>query len=467
MGLRWTICAAFALLSMPAGAEVLTLDDVLRTSRQHVPAIQAAIAKRTATAQASLTAQGEFDLKLSTEGFSRASGFYDGISVIGKAEQPISDFGASIYGQYRISSGDFPIYEDVNFTNLGGQAKVGVVLSLLKDREIDDRRFALKDADLAVRGADFDVLISQITVQQKAAAAYWKWVAAGERLRVYRDLLAIAEERDTGLQKEVSSGARARIFLIENQQTITQRRSLVTSADRDYQLAANQLALYWRNVQGAPTVPGADMLPPDLTLVDEAPLRTLEGMASTIAGRPDLARLQNTIRRAAARIRLQQNNLRPQLDLRLEVAEGLGGIGEGGVSRDSTDTIIALNFSVPVQRRAAKGKLAAAAANLDALELERQQLEEQIDLELKAIMLGLRYAEQLAALASLEVGQSEQLQNAERIRFRNGASDFFLVNVRETAVANARIREVSARLQTRIAETNFDAATINLTNLGL
>lgn len=454
-------------LGVNASADVLTLDDVLQASRRHVPAIQAAIAKREATAQAATTALGAFDLKLTTEGFGRASGFYDGIAVVGKAEQPISDFGASLYGQYRISSGDFPIYEDVNFTNFGGQAKVGVVLSLLKNREIDDRRFALTDADLATRGADFDVLISQIGVQQRAAAAYWQWVAAGERLRVYRDLLSIAEERDVGLTREVESGARARIFLIENQQTITQRRSLVTTAERDYRLAANALALYWRDEQGVPVVPSATRLPPDLTLVDEAPLRTLDGVAATIADRPDLARLQNSIQRAAARIRLQENNLRPQLDLKLEVSEGLGGVGEGGVSRDSTDTIVALNFSVPVQRRAARGKLAAAAARLDALQLERQQLEEQIDIELKGIMLGLRYAEQLAVLASLEVSQSEQLQQAERTRFRNGASDFFLVNVREQAVANARIREITARLQTRIAETNFDAATINLTNLGL
>ncbi|MEO0574248.1 MAG: TolC family protein [Pseudomonadota bacterium] len=450
-----------------AAADVLRLEDVLRASRQHVPAIQAAIAKREATAQAATTALGAFDLKVTTEGFSRASGFYDGIAVVGKAEQPLSDFGASVYGQYRISSGDFPIYEDVNFTNFGGQAKVGLVLSLLKDRQIDDRRFALTDAELATQGADYDVLISQIGIQQKAAASYWQWVAAGKRLRVYKDLLGIAEERDVGLRSEVQSGARARIFLIENQQTITQRRSLVTTAERDYRLAANSLALYWRDDAGVPVVPAAARLPTDLTLTEEVPLRTLEGVAATIADRPDLARLQNTIQRAAARIRLQQNNLRPQLDLKLEVAEGLGGVGEGGVSRDSTDTIVALNFSVPVQRRAAKGKLAAAQARLDALQLERQQLEEQIDLELKGIMLGLRYAEQLAVLASLEVDQSEQLQQAERTRFRNGASDFFLVNVREQAVANARIREITARLQTRIAETNFDAATINLSNLGL
>ncbi|MEL6869507.1 MAG: TolC family protein [Pseudomonadota bacterium] len=457
----------FSVCCTGARAEVLQLDALLTSSSRHVPAIQAAMAKRDATAQAAVTARGAFDLQVGSEAFSRASGFYDGISVLGKAEQPIRDFGANVYGQYRISSGDFPIYEDVNFTNLGGQAKVGVVLSLLKDRDIDERRFALTDADLAIEGADFDVLISQISVQQSAAAAYWRWVAAGRRLAVFRDLLAIAEERDVGLRKEVESGARARFFLIENQQTITQRRGLVTAANRDYQLAANQLAMFWRDDEGVPTVPDASMLPPDLTSDRDAPLRALEGIAQTLAGRPDLARLQNTIQRAAARIQLQQNNLRPQLDVRLEVAEGLGGVGEGGVSRDSTDTIVAVNFSVPIQRRAAKGRLAAAEARLDALQLERQQLEEQIDLELKGIMLSLRYAEQLAALASLEVDQSEQLQRAEQIRFRNGASDFFLVNVRETAVANARVKEISARLQTRIAETNFDAATINITNLGL
>ena len=179
------------------------------------------------------------------------------------------------------------------------------------------------------------------------------------------------------------------------------------------------------------------------------PERNLETLQAMIEARPEVRQVRTMIERALQRIRLSENNLKPKLDLRLEVAEGLGSVGEGGVSRDSTDTIVALNFSVPLQRREARARLSQSRAKLDALRLQQQQLEEQIDLELRAIALDLDFAEQLAELAALDVAQSRALEAAEINRFSGGASDFFLVNVREQEVASARIRAISAALATR------------------
>ncbi|MEM9171116.1 MAG: TolC family protein [Pseudomonadota bacterium] len=454
-------------MSAVAGAQTLSLEQVLQTSRIFSPVILAAVEQRSATEQATAEALGAFDLKITGDGYSRASGFYDGVVVGGKVEQPLRAFGANVYGQYRLSSGDFPIYEDQSFTNLGGQAKAGVMLSLLRDRLIDERRFAETDAVLAIDAAQFDVLLAQINVQQMAAMSYWRWVAAGLQLEVYRDLLDIAEQRTEGLEREVSSGARASIFLTENQQTITQRRELLTAAERDFKLAANRLSIFWRNSAGLPTMPPAERVPDTLNREGVQPKRTLARLAAMKAARPDLGKLQNRISRAAVRLKLDENRLKPRLDLRFEVSEGLGGVGEGGVSRDSTDTVVGFYFSVPFQRRAARARLAASRSKLKALEYELQRLDENIDRELQALVLSLRYAERLATLAGVDVQQSDDLWEAEKVRFRNGASDFFLVNVRETALANARIRQIRAMLDQRLAETNFDAATMNLGALSL
>ncbi|MEM7612783.1 MAG: TolC family protein [Pseudomonadota bacterium] len=451
-------------------AEALRLADVLAVTQAQFPSILKALAQRRVVQGELEATQGAFDLVINSEGFSRATGFYDGTVVTNTIEQPFARFGGSVYGQYRLSNGDFPIYEDINFTNNGGQAKVGVVLSLLRDRDIDERRFAGNDARLALREADLDVLLTRVAVQQQAALAYWNWVAAGQQLLVYQDLLAIARDRDAGLIRQVTSGARARVFLTENQQNITRRRSLLIGAERDYAIAVNKLGFYYRDAQGRQLAPSRAQLPARLraTIEDTTlPERNLETLQAMIEARPEVRQVRTMIERALQRIRLSENNLKPKLDLRLEVAEGLGSVGEGGVSRDSTDTIVALNFSVPLQRREARARLSQSRAKLDALRLQQQQLEEQIDLELRAIALDLDFAEQLAELAALDVAQSRALEAAEINRFSGGASDFFLVNVREQEVANARIRAISAALATRKAEVSLDAATINLVKLGL
>jgi len=56
---------------------------------------------------------------------------------------------------------------------------------------------------------------------------------------------------------------------------------------------------------------------------------------------------------------------------------------------------------------------------------------------------------------------------AERKKFGLGASDFFLVNIREERVADAKIRALRAELNGRIARASYDAATLNMTELGL
>ncbi|MEL7311141.1 MAG: TolC family protein [Pseudomonadota bacterium] len=469
------VCATLALMIgglatvgvFAQSTEALTLKQVLKSSAAHFPAILEAEANRRNAEGEINVAAGGFDVKLDASGDSYLNGFYDGQVLRGKVTQPLRAFGANVYGQYQVSEGDFPIYEDINFTNRGGTAKAGAILSLLRDRDIDDRRFAEMDAGLIVEQADIDVLLTKIDVQRDAASAYWRWRAAGQQLEVYRELLRNAEARDAALIREVSSGARARIFITENLQNITRRRSLVAQAQLNFQMAANRLAFYLRDAEGAPSLPNSSQLPEGMDGVPGIVPRALDSAADVLTSRPELLRLETEIRRAGNRLKLRRNALKPRFDVSLEIASGVGGVGEGGISRDSTDTKVGVQFSVPVQRRAARGRVTQAEAELDALRLKRQQVQERIALELEGIVMGLSFAEQLAGLAADEVDQSEQLEQAEIQRFRNGASDFFLVNLREQAVANAKIREIGARLDARLAEVSFDAATLNLPNLEL
>jgi len=145
----------------------------------------------------------------------------------------------------------------------------------------------------------------------------------------------------------------------------------------------------------------------------------------------------------------------------------LGSVAEGGPSRDSTDAIVALRFTVPLQQRSARGRLAAAQAEMQASLYEQQLLEDRIELEVRNILLELAFARQLQQLAEVGVTQSDIMRRSEQRRFESGASDFFLVNVREETAASARVTLLEAELETRIARTNYDAAIVDLDRLGI
>ena len=443
-------------------------DDVLASASTHFPKVLQSVAKQRAATAGVLAAEGAFDVRLYGEGFGRASGFYDGVSIESGAKRYLSDNGGSVYGGYRISEGDFPIYEDYAFTNTGGEAKAGIVFALLRDRMIDDRRFDIADARLSVEQADLEVLLTRLEVQLDALQAYWYWVTSGTQLAVYEDLLNIAQLRQTGLEEEVRQGAKARIFLTENQQNITRRTALVRRAEREFLARANKLSLYFRDADGLPIIPAPDQLPElDIAQLPPIPSVDINGLTELVRNRPEMRLLLTAIQRVENEVALKRNDLKPRLDLSLEVSHDFGSIAEGGASRDSTDTIIGLEFSVPLERRQARGDLRAAEAKLEALRWEQQQTTEQMAIGLRNILLDLETARELLNLAEQEVEQSEALMRAEQKRFQSGASDFFLVNIREQAAADARKRLFEVHLQFQLARAAYQAATMNTQALGL
>ena len=451
----WLLLPAIVLSAPP-----LLLDDVLRSSLDNFPQILAATDKMRAQAGNVLAKEGAFDLQLESNSYARATGFYDGTVIDSKIVKPLRALNAKVYGGYRVSDGTFPIYEDKYFTNDGGEFKVGAIFSLLRDRDIDERRFALRDSTLALAQTRLEARLTQIKVQHQASQAYLTWLAAGKACAIYRGLLELAQARQHALEQRVEHGDLARIYLNENQQYILKRTARVTEAERVLANSANRLALYVRDERGAPTIPSSDQQPadwPDLGSVDEASLQAT--LAATLTDRPEVGLVAADVERERNRLALGSNALKTRVDLNFEASRDLGA---GSRSRDETDTVVSLNVSVPLERRTGQGRVAEARANLSRLDRERQLLNEQIAVEVRNIAVEIAAAERFVALAAREVEQAEILEDSERQRFDDGASDFFVVNLREEASADARVRRVGAEAGYLEALTDFYAATVQL-----
>ncbi len=481
MGTLW----AFAALAVPAQAQdiaqleqpidqaildgPLLPDEVLRSSALTFPSILASFEREAAARSDQLAADGAFDLILEGEAYDRVTGTFSGGFASVGATQPIKPFGGEVYGSYRLSDGRFPIYENIYNTNELGEFKVGALFSLLRDRRIDKRRFALEDTRLATGQARLDVLLVQLNVQHEALKSYWRWVAAGREIRVYEQLLEIAQARMIGLTRQVRAGATPQIAITENEQNIIRRKTLLAQAQRNFAVASTSLSYYLRDRTGQLISPTREQLPDDETidaLPDVDALLTADANA-LVEERPELQELAIAIQRATNKIELRRNDLRPKLDFNVELSRDFGGIGDGGSTFDSTDTVVGVQFTVPLQRREARGRLQRAEAELREKELKRRQIADQIEVEIGNIVTNLTAALELSGLAREEVQQANAMVNAERKRFDLGAGDFFLVNLREESAADAQIRSIRAELTGRLAAASYSAATMDLDKLGL
>ncbi len=448
-------------------ASGLQLGDVLRSSAEFFPGVLEALADRDAALSRIRSASGAFDTEFASGGVARTTGFFDGRILENKITQPFAPLGGRAYVSHRISDGTFPIYEDINFTNTAGELKVGVVLSLLRDRAFDQRRFNQLDAQLGARAADFDVLLRRISVQHQAAQAYFSWVYAWRQAQIYRELLVLAEERQARLSDQVDRGLRAAIALTENRQIVLRRQSLLVEAERALESAAAALALFWRDNQGEPQILAPAVRPGPTDSSPEELAQALRFAAQTRENRPELRSVDIEIARADAAVALSKNQTLPSVEFGYELGGDIGRVQEGGVSRSGLDNILSLRISTPLQRNVAKGRLAEAQAKRRALAHKQQRLSEQIDIEVERIRIDLVAAERVATLAQEEVQQAQAMQIAEARLAESGASDFFRLNLREETAADARIRALQAQLRRKAALVNLYAASVNLEPLGL
>ena len=485
LGVIALVCSSGIASSVPASAqnielnsqplaealrsETLLPEDVLRSSALTFPRILEAFEREAATRSDQLAADGAFDLMLNAEYYDRYTGTFSGGYAEGKVTQPIAPFGGEIFGSYRLSDGEFPIYENIYNTNEIGEFKVGALFSLLRNRRIDERRFAVEDTRLAASQARLDVLLVQLNVQFEALRAYWNWVAAGEEVRVYEDLLEIAEARAVGLARQVQAGALPSLALTENEQNLIRRKSLLEGAKRNFITAANSLSFYLRDESGRLVVPIRAQLPSSEQLAVLPDMQTLMTMdrSDILDQRPELRNFRIQLERARNRVELRRNDLKPSLDASVELSRDFGPIGDGGPTFDSTDTIIGLTFSVPLQRRTARGAVQRAEAELREIELREQRTADQISVELDNILANLNAALRIADLAEQEVKQATAVVTGERKRFQLGAGDLLSVNLQEERAADAQVRAIRAHLTGRLATASYSAATMNLSELGL
>lgn len=465
--MRRTVTFLLLLAAPAAAAPPLTLGEVLASSRAAAPQIMEALAKTRSAEGKALSAQGAFDAVIAAEGYGRASGYYNGRTVGATITKPLEDYGINLYGGYSVSAGRFPIYEDKYYTDQAGEFRVGAVMSLLRDRAIDQRRFDRTNTQADAEVAKLELTLAAVGVQRRAVGAYLSWVAAGLRRDIYRDLLSLAEGRLAGLKRQVAEGQRPAILITENEQNILRRRGLVARAEADLARAANTLSFYWRDAEGLPRLPAPDMLPGTLPPpIGGEPAPPGQGRVLA-AARPDLRIIDTRLAQAERRLLLDRNSLLPRLDVRVELSKDLGPLGVGGKSRGGPDTLLGFKFSLPLEQRTARGKIEASSADVEAQRRKRQYTEEQIANEIDGLAIDVNATFRLRELADSEQQRALQLAQAERRRFESGASDFFLVNQREETAANARVQALDTKLRQLAARAEFAAATADLGALGL
>jgi outer membrane protein, heavy metal efflux system len=443
--------------AQPAGA--LTLRDVLNSVDRHYPLLEAAQQDVAAARGAAQEAQGGFDLSWRSRATLAPLGYYNNTRLDSIVELPTQLWGLRAYGGWRLGDGSFPVYDGKLQTNDRGEARAGLFLPILRGGSTDRRRTALEVSNLGVAAARAGVAEKRLEYARASAQRYWSWVAAGQRLQISRALLALAVERDAGIATRAARGDLSEIERTDNARAILQRQAQLVAAERSLAREGYALSLYLRSADGQPLVPPAELLPtafPEPTELSGSPR---DRAAQAVARRPEIARLQLQGRQLSAQRELHRNDRLPGLDLQVGVSRDFG---TGSPTREATELEVSLLLDIPIQNRAASGKLAQTEAKLAKNAAEARMARDRVEVEVRDAMNAVNMAFRGVAIARREVELARRLEQAERQRFELGASSILVVALREQAAFDAAQREVGAVAEYHVAHAAYRAALTEL-----
>ncbi len=430
----------------------LSHHEVAASANKNYPQILSYYEKVSAAEGTVLGSLGFFDIKLKQNYTDKSRGFYDGKTTNTLLEKELGFMGTKVYGGYRKSFGSFAEYEGGSRTNDGGEYRAGAKFSLLKDSSIDQNRLGVILANLGVKESQIQLETIKKEIERDATKAYWKWVALAKVFHIYEDLYQLSLKRQTQLEEKLKKGDVAQIIVTENKKNILRRKSALAKARQDFENSAIYLSLFWRGENGTPIVPKQNQVPEiHFSLHEIENSQTIRDLETALSNRPELRILKIQKEQNSSQLKYAQNLFKPQLDVDVGASKDLGN---GTVSRAQANNYVGLDFSIPLQQREARGKTAEYESKLKSLKYEQQLLEEKIKAELEQIKVQISSIIEMHQNLSEEAKLADLLENSEREKFKHGASNFFLVNLREqdTASSKAALVEMYEKYQSTLAD---------------
>lgn len=437
-------------LPPPAANQLLSLDEVIDSLATSFPLLLAIEQERSIAGGQRLAAEGSFDTLLRARAADQTGTFSSGrLDFV--AEQPILENGGSVFAGWRIGDGNFPIYYGDRKTADGGEFRAGVAVPLLRDRPIDRRRVALRQAQIQEQLADPLIQRARLDFFRAAAFAYWNWVAAGEQYRVARELLGLARDRQGYVDERFKLGADPETLPVLNKRLTAAREESLLAAERGLQAAAFRLSLYLRDAAGNPIVPGPTRLPiglMDKATPDSHANRLAEDVALALKNRPELERIRLLKERAATDVALARNRTRPGINAFAAAAQDVGfskktAGGAGPFATDRTTAEFGLTFELEAQRRDALGRLRTAEAQLAQISAQERFTRDEIAVQVQDATSELVLTYQRLEKAREEYRQAARVRELETESFNQGRTSLVDLNLQEIATAEAQLKIVA------------------------
>lgn len=321
------------------------------------------------------------------------------------------------------------------------QFYAGISLPLGRGLITDERRVALRQADLfrEMTEAEQVKLINKLLLE--AAKEYWQWYNAYYNYRLLNRSVVIAEEIFRRVKVNYEFGEAAQIDTVQAKITWQQRIIEQQEAFLDYQNTGIRVSTFlW------------DSLSNPLSLdLQWAPVRQPEPWMMTVGGlqelankakinHPDLQKLDVKLRQLEVDRRLAAEYLKPKLNLNYYLLNQPLNPEWNSSLQLNEDYKLGVDFSIPIFLRKERSKLAQTKLKITDTQYELSLTEREIINDLNSTYNQLVNIQSIVNQQRDMIANYEQLLNAELLNLQQGESDLFKINVQQEKLIQSQTK---------------------------
>ena len=456
------------LFAVPDSTRAFTLENFYQLILRNHPAVKQAALLSDVAWQEIRLARGNFDPKLEAEFMSKQLNGKTYYEIFGSSLKfpMILPFDPSIgidqnKGAYL--NPERYIGDEFNYQ----QFYAGISIPLGRGLFTDERRTALRQAELFkdMTEAEQVKMINKLLLD--AAKDYWEWYYAYHNYRLLNRSVRIAEEIFMRVKNNYNFGEASGVDTVQAKITWQQRIVEQQEAFIHFKNSGLQLSnMLWDSLSNPLELDlkWVPVLSADAWTLTPEGLKVLADQA--LINHPELKKLEVKIYQLEAERKLAAEYLKPQLNLNYyAINQPINPQGDFSFTFEDNYKI-SIDFSFPVFLRKERSKLALTKLKISNTKFQQSIAERQIINSLTGIYNQLTNLQSIMTNQRQMVESYERLLEAELLNLQQGESDLFKINVQQDKLIQAQTKwlKLLAENEKQKAQLYWAAGTYRLNN---
>ncbi len=333
-----------------------------------------------------------------------------------------------------------------------GLSYFGISVPLGQGLLIDQRRASLRQAQQLEKMAEAERVKAINKLLLNAAKSFWDWQFTYRRLQFHEEGVRLATQRFEAVRGRVLFGDLPAIDSLEAYIEVQNRRGILLQSQVEFQNARLIASNFLWNENQEPVEISANLIPAADALEKDAMNAVQRDMLLELAkvNHPELLKLEAKLSQLDIEKRLAQEKLRPKLNFDYNFLSGTQP-WSADVQQFSLNNNykMGFTFSMPLFLREERGKLGLTRLKIQQTGYDQKQITREILTDINTAWNELNTLKDQVTIQEEQTSNAAKMLDAELFRFNNGESSIFLVNTRENALVNARIKlaELSAKYE--------------------